>query len=381
MTKFYLKKGREKSILRKHPWIFSGAIHRVDGKADEGDIVDVYGSDDEFLARGLYCGGSLVIKLLTFDDVEINAQWFNDRIGEAFNRRKGQSLPSDQTNAFRLMHGEGDGVPGLIIDIYSDVAVIQPHAEGIALRLKEISAAIREHGIENIVHKPVGNDAAQVLSGNVTERTLIKENGVQFNVDVLRGQKTGFFLDQRDNRALLADYSNRRRVLNVFSYTGGFSMYAAKNGAESVVSLDASKHALAIAEENAVLNECTKLHSIVKADAVPYLEKMEEMFDLIVLDPPAFAKHNSARHKAIQAYRRINEAAIKRLPKDGILFTFSCSQAVDRTMFDNMVLSAAVNSGRRLQILHKLRQPSDHPVQISHPEGEYLKGLVVRVID
>ncbi len=376
-----LKKGRERSVERGHPWVFSGAIQDDSSQLSDGQIVDVVSFNKNFLGRGMYAGGSLCVKVLTLKDEPIDQSWFDRVLKDAFDWRHQLGLVSKKTNAYRLVHGEGDGIPGLIVDIYGEVAVIQPHAKGMTDRLDMLVISLKALGFDNVVHKPVGKGKAEVLCGQVQERTEIVEDGLKYHVDVIAGQKTGFFLDQRDNRVLLKGYSKGKRVLNVFSYTGGFSISAAKGGAKEVISVDASSAALELAEGNAQLNGVSKLHKILKVDAVPYLEGMEESYDIIVLDPPAFAKHKSARHSAIQAYRRINQAALEHLPKGGILFTFSCSQVVDRHMFDNMLLSAAVNAGKRIQILHKLRQPADHPVNLAHPEGEYLKGLAVRVMD
>jgi len=381
MKTITLKKGRERSVQRMHPWIFSGGIQSFSEKISEGEIVRVVDVNQKFQALGFYEGGSLAVKLLSFEDVNINVTWLTEQIRKAQSYRRQLSLPSKKTTAYRLVHGEGDGLPGLIIDIYGEVAVVQPHSVGMTQRLAWIKEALNSLGFETIVNKPVGKAKPEVLSGSVNERISIKEDGVGYQVDVIGGQKTGFFLDQRDNRRLLGQMSKGANVLNVFSYTGGFSMSAAVGGAKSVVSVDASGQALEVAEANAQLNDVASIHTSVKTDAIPFLESLDDEFDIIVLDPPAFAKHKSARHAAIQAYRRINQAAMKRLQPGGILLTFSCSQVVDRAMFDNMVLSASVNLGRRVQILHKVRQPADHPVSLSHPEGEYLKGLVLRMLD
>ncbi len=376
-----LNKGREKSIERFHPWIFSGAISDRPSNIAEGDVVDIVDHKGQFLARGHFADGSLAVKILTFKDEVIGATWFQKKLSAAVAMRKALDLPNKKTNAYRLVHGEGDSLPGLIVDVYADTVVLQPHSAGMTASLSMIVEALQKLKFENIIHKPIGKQKPEVLLGSVTDRILIVEHGIKYNVDVLRGQKTGFFLDQRDNRKLLEAYSKKKSVLNVFSYSGGFSMAAAKGGAVKVVSIDASQGALDLADENAQLNDFAELHSSLKVDAVPYIESMDESFDLIVLDPPAFAKHKSARHSAIQAYRRINEAAIRKLKPGGVLFTFSCSQVVDRDLFASTLVSAAINSGKQLQVLHQLRQPADHPVSIAHPEGEYLKGLVLRVME
>ena len=333
-----LSKGREKSIERFHPWIFSGAISKKPDGIKEGDVVDITDFKGAFLAQGHYADGSLAIKILTFKNELIDAEWFHNRLKAAVDLRKSIELPSKKTSAYRLVHGEGDSLPGLIVDVYAGTAVLQPHSAGMTNSLPLIVEALKGLKFKNILHKPVGKQKTEVLLGEVTNRIQIAEHGIAYNVDVLKGQKTGFFLDQRDNRKLLETYSNKKSVLNVFSYSGGFSMSAAKGGAIKVVSVDASQGA------------------------------------------PAFAKHKSARHSAIQAYRRINEAAIKKLKPGGVLFTFSCSQVVDRDLFSSTIVSAAINAGKQLQVLHHLRQPADHPVSIAHPEGEYLKGLVLRVL-
>ena len=377
----HLNQGREKSIQRFHPWIFSGAISQKTTDIEEGDVVDVIDSQGQFWARGHFADGSLSVKILTFQDEEVDLDWFYRKLKAAVDLRKSINLPNKKTNAYRLVHGEGDSLPGLIIDVYAGTAVLQPHSSGMTNSLVVIVEALKKLKFKNILHKPIGKQKTEVLLGEVSDRTKISEDGILYNVDVLKGQKTGFFLDQRDNRKLLESYSKGKSVLNVFSYSGGFSMSAAKGEATKVVSVDASQGALDLAEENSQLNNYSEVHESLKVDAVPYIESLEESFDLIVLDPPAFAKHKSARHSAIQAYRRINEAAIRKLKPGGVLFTFSCSQVVDRELFSSTLVSAAINAGKQLQVLHQLRQPADHPVSITHPEGEYLKGLVLRVLE
>ncbi len=378
MKKITLQKGREASVLRQHPWIFSGAIKHIEDGTQNGDLVTVVAQDGSFLAVGHYQDSSLAVKVLSLSLEVIDSKWYASRISAAIDLRASLGFPNEQTNAYRLIHGEGDGVPGLIIDVYAGTAVIQPHSTGIERQLDEIVAALKSLGFESMVHKPVDQRPAQVLVGSVNDVIEVKEHGYRLVVDVLKGQKTGFFLDQRDNRLLLEAYARGKKVLNAFSYSGGFSIAAANKGAKKVVSLDASVAALALAEKNAELNQIGAIHSTVKADAVQYLQQLEEDFDVIVLDPPAFAKHKSARHAAVQAYKRINAAAFKHLPAGGILFTFSCSQVIDTELFRNTVASAAIDSGTSVQILQQLQQPSDHPVHLCHPEGRYLKGLIVR---
>lgn len=375
-----IKKGREKSLQRFHPWVFSGSIEAVEGPPEEGELVRLVDFRGGFLGIGHFNEGSISVKVLSFADVPVTDDWFAKRLEDAARLRASLGLPSAQTNAYRLVHGEGDGLPGLIADVYGDVAVLQPHSKGMEQSVKMIAEVLCDMGlVKNVVLKPLSQGAVQVLKGEVSERIAVSENGMAFHVDVMHGQKTGFFLDQRDNRLLLSRYTRDKRVLNVFSYTGGFSVAALRGGAAEAISLDSSAGALALADENAMLNDAGNRHRSLKADAVPYLEGMQEVYDVIVLDPPAFAKHMSARHNAIQAYRRINEAALRHLSPGGMLFTFSCSQVIDRQMFQDMMLSAGLNAGKSVRVLHHLRQPADHPVSLFHPEGEYLKGLVLAV--
>ncbi len=375
-----LKKGRERSILRRHPWIFSGAVQSISEEINEGDLVDIIDHNGGFLARGHFSSGSLCIKILSFENDVIDAEWFLNRLKKAKVLREELNLPSSQTNCFRLVHGEGDGLAGLIIDIYDEIAVIQTHSAGMKRSLESIKSALLELGYQRIVLKPVGKEKSTVLSGTIEEREKVLELGLTYHIDHLHGQKTGFFIDQRNSRDLVKSYSKGRKMLNVFSYTGGFSIASLAGGGTEAVSLDASAKALELAEENAALNGFSERHQAIKADAVPFLESNSlDEYDLIVLDPPAFAKHKSARHNAIQAYRRINEAAIKGIASGGILFTFSCSQVIDRQMFYDTIISAAIQARREVKVLYHLRQPEDHPVNIFHPEGEYLKGLVLKI--
>lgn len=374
-----IKRGREKSLQRYHPWVFSGSIHKVEGEPQSGDLVQLVDSRGNAIGLGHYNKGSITVKVLTFKEESIDADWYADRLQKAWTLREKAGFPNATTDAYRLVHGEGDGLPGLIIDVYHQVAVIQCHSLGMEQQVQLLADILVKLGIPAVVHKPLDKKAPIVLRGEVDERTAVLENDLRFHVDVLRGQKTGFFLDQRDSRYLVKQYAKDKEVLNVFSYTGGFSVAALKGGAQSVISLDSSAAVLELADENAVLNGYGEHHRSLKADAVPYLENMAEEYDLIVLDPPAFAKHMSARHNAIQAYRRINEAAMKRIRPGGMLFTFSCSQVIDKQLFYDTVASAAINSGRQVQVLHHLRQPADHPVSMFHPEGEYLKGVALAI--
>jgi 23S rRNA (cytosine1962-C5)-methyltransferase len=374
-----IKKGREKSLQRKHPWVFSGAIQSIEGNPKDGELAAVMSHNKDFLGIGHYQNNSITVKILSFENEAIDQSWYDKKIGEAKAMREALGFPNKLTNAYRLVHGEGDGIPGLIIDIYAGVAVIQSHSPGITLALKNISKTLQGLGFDHVVSKPVGKEKPQVLAGEVNEITNALESGATYQIDITGGQKTGFFLDQRDNRDLLNSLAKDKTVFNVFSYTGGFSIAALMGGAEKVFSVDSSAGALSLAEQNANVNGFADKHVSLKVDAVPYLENMTETYPIIVLDPPAFAKHKSARHNAIQAYRRINEAAIKKVEKGGYLLTFSCSQVVDKQMFYDTIMSAAINAGRQVQVLKHLRQPADHPVSLFHPEGEYLKGLLLRI--
>jgi len=374
-----INKGREKSLFRKHPWVFSGAVNKMDGNPEEGDLVAVKSSNNEFLGLGHYQNNSITVKILSWTDQPIDQAWYDQKLTEAKEMRAALGFPSNHTNAYRLSHGEGDGISGLIIDIYNDVAVVQAHSAGMTKSMPLIANSLQKLGFKNIVSKPAGKEKPQVILGEVKEITNAMESGATFQVDIIGGQKTGFFLDQRDNRDLLGTLAKDKEVFNVFSYTGGFSIAALKGGATKAISVDSSASALALADQNAMVNGFAEKHVSMKVDAVPYLENMTEEYPIIVLDPPAFAKHKSARHNAIQAYRRINEAAMKKVSKGGYLLTFSCSQVVDRQMFYDTIMSAAINSGREVQVLKHLRQPADHPVSLFHPEGEYLKGLLLRI--
>lgn len=382
-----LKKNRDFSVKRFHPWIFSGAIQQINGSPGSGDLVKVFSQNGEFLAKGHYQQGSIAVRIITFEDVPIDQNFWRKKIGAALTLRESTGLINNPfTDCFRLFHAEGDGIPGLIIDVYKNVAVLQPHNKGIYQVRQEISAAIEEvmsGSIDAIFHKnPSGNELGPegFIFGNTNEQIIIRENNCRFSVNIKTGQKTGFFLDQRWNRELLSNYACDKNVLNTFCYTGGFSVYALKGGATFVTSIDSSDQAVKMVSENIELNfQGNSRHREITGNAVQFLGNLSQEFNLIVLDPPAFAKQLSARHNAIQAYKRINYEAIKSISKGGIIFTFSCSQVIDREMFRGAVLSAAIEAGRSVRILHHLSQPEDHPVNIFHPEGEYLKGLVLFV--
>lgn len=396
MVKLTLRRGKEESLLRRHPWIFSGAIHSTDGAPEEGDVVDVYTAEGEFIARG-HCGiGSIAVRVLTFLETEsIDAAFWTNRIREAYRLRQALGLTdSEKTTCYRLVHGEGDNLPGLVIDIYGTVAVMQAHSVGMYLARKEIMEALRAvYGPEKLTavyDKSAGtippksgietHDGYLWQSGTSTASPLVKENGNRFRADWAEGQKTGFFIDQRENRALVGRYARGRRVLNTFCYTGGFSVYALQGGAVAVDSVDSSEKAIRLCAENIGLAEPTVPHREIAADALDFVRNMpRDAYDLVILDPPAFAKHHKVLGNALQGYKRLNAAAISKMPAGGILFTFICSQAVSREQFRTAVFSAAAIAGRRVRILHQLTQPADHPVNIYHPEGEYLKGLVLYV--
>ncbi|HLN19759.1 MAG TPA: class I SAM-dependent rRNA methyltransferase [Bacteroidales bacterium] len=388
--KLTLKSGKEQSVMRYHPWIFSGAIKKIYGDPVEGDIVDVYDNKDNFLASGHYAPGSIAVRVLTFEKTEPDILFFRKRIQEAINFRKQIGLMGDPgTNVLRLVHGEGDGLPGLIIDYYNGVAVVQMHSVGFYRLRNEISDILRDllkNDLIAIYDKSEGT-IPHMAGLNVSNGFLfgdsgsneVTENGFKFRIDWTTGQKTGFFIDQRDNRKLLSEYTKGRQVLNMFGYTGGFSVYAMKNAA-LVHTVDSSGPAIDMADENVKLNFGNdQRHEAIKADAFSFLENIKDKYDLIILDPPAFAKHNNVLANALQGYKRLNMKALEQIRPGGILFTFSCSQVVSRENFRKSVFAASANTGRRVRILHQMSQPPDHPVNIYHPESEYLKGLVLYV--
>ena len=395
-AEIYLRRGKEQSLLRRHPWIFSGAIERVKSKGEisEGEIVDVFTREGDFIARGHYQIGSIAVRVLTFDEKEqIDQQWWNHRIAVAYDVRRALDLTdNEQTNCYRLVHGEGDSVPGLVIDIYDTTAVVQCHSVGMYLSRMAIAEALREvygerltaiydKSSQTVPFKAGLNAIDGYLWGHAANKNnVVVENGEKFMVNWEEGQKTGFFLDQRRNRELVRHYAKGRTVLNTFCYTGGFSVYAASGGAVEVCSVDASERAIRLADENMRLNFGEEYpHEAVAADAVEYLKHIGDKYDLIILDPPAFAKHHKVLGNAMQGYKRINARAMAQIKSGGILFTFSCSQAVSKELFRTTVFSAAAIAGRKVRILHQLSQPADHPINIYHPEGEYLKGLVLYV--
>lgn len=395
MKTLRLKRGKEDSLDRFHPWVFSGALAHMpepgNDDIEEGDLVKVVAYDGRVIGTGHFQIGSIAVRMLSFDDAEqIDADFYGRRIAEAANLRKALGLPGTDTDAYRLVHGEGDFLPGLVVDVYGDTAVMQAHSPGMHYAREIIAGQLVAAGlgISNVYYKSDTtlpykarlDPQNDYIIGTYNHDTAL-ENGLVFRIDWLKGQKTGFFVDQRDNRALLKHYSNGRDVLNMFCYTGGFSVYALSGNARRVTSVDSSAKAISLTEANIELNfPGTDRHEAIATDAFKYLDAMEsDRHDLIILDPPAFAKHRSALHNALQGYRRLNAKAFEKIAPGGILFTFSCSQAVNKDQFRLAVFSAAAQSRRRVRILHQLTQPADHPVNIYHPEGEYLKGLVLYV--
>jgi 23S rRNA (cytosine1962-C5)-methyltransferase len=388
-----LRPKKEESLKRFHPWVFSGAVARKPELLEEGETVRVLASDGSFLGVGHYQTGSITIRILSFCDEPVDASFYAKRIARAYRLRKTLHLERPDNNIFRLVHGEGDYLPGLIIDVYGRTAVIQAHSVGMHRDLDLIVDALKQvlsdNSPEHIFYKSEGTlpFKADIMAGDSyllggdDVNAIALENGLKFQIDWLKGQKTGFFIDQRENRELLSHYAADRRVLNMFCYTGAFSVYALRGGAASVDSVDSSSKAVSLTDYNVALNFGDEpRHSAVAEDAFTFLKQMPEgKYDLIVLDPPAFAKHRGAINHALQGYRKLNHSALEKIAPGGMLFTFSCSQAITKEQFRLAVFSAAAISGRKVRILHQLTQPADHPINIYHPEGEYLKGLVLQV--
>ena len=391
--KIFLKHGKQESLLRHHPWVFSGAISRVSGEIEEGEIVDVFTSSGDFIARGHSQVGSIAVRVLTFEDEAIDQQWWNGRIASALSVRKTLGLVGNPTTTcYRLVHGEGDNLPGLVVDIYDKTAVVQCHSVGMYLSLEAIVEALKVNFGEGLT--AIYNKSSQTLPfkaevdaedgylwGEGIGEEVVLEGGHKFAVNWAKGQKTGFFIDQRANRALVAEYAKGRNLLNTFCYTGGFSIYALAGGAKGVTSVDSSGVAIELVDKNVALNFPEGApHKSAAMDTFDFLRTVEDgEFDMIILDPPAFAKHHKVLGNALQGYKRLNARAMEKIAKGGILFTFSCSQAVSKEQFRLAVFSAAAIAGRKVRILHQLTQPTDHPINIYHPEGEYLKGLVLYV--
>jgi 23S rRNA (cytosine1962-C5)-methyltransferase len=401
MYKIFLKKGKEEPIRRFHPWIFSGAVFNTEGSPDDGDLVEVYDYKKQYLATGYYNNGSIVVRILSFKKEEINQAYWTAKLQNALQfRRKIGLIDDEKTNCFRLIHAEGDGLPGLIIDMYDKVAVVQCHSIGMHRQMEFIVKGLTQV-FDNLPTGQAGqlvaiyDKSAETLPPQyLTEKNIkngylygaaetpltVMENGCQFAIDWITGQKTGFFLDQRDNRDLITRYVKGKTVLNAFCYSGGFSVYALKAGAKSVHSVDISQKAIDLTEQNVALNPTFEgEHSSLVADVIPFLKENKKIYDVMVVDPPAFAKSMSKRHNAVQAYKRLNAMALSQITEGGILFTFSCSQVVDRELFYNTIVAAAIEAGRQVRVMHHLTQPADHPVSMFHPEGSYLKGLVLYV--
>ncbi|HEU5293131.1 MAG TPA: class I SAM-dependent rRNA methyltransferase [Cyclobacteriaceae bacterium] len=386
-----LKKGRDISLQRFHPWVFSGGIAKKEDSISDGDWVSVANASGKILGYGHYQNGSIAIRILHFGSNAPSANIYLEKIADALTLREKAGLISYETNAFRLIHGEGDGLPGLIIDYYDGVAVMQAHSFGMHNDRSQIAEALKQvlqEKLNAVYYKSkttlpgkARNDQQDgYLLGMSGVPHVVLEHGKKFYVDWEEGQKTGFFLDQRENRKLLGEFSAGKKVLNTFCYTGGFSVYSLKAGAEFVHSVDASEKAIELTRKNLELNGFdSNTHSCHAIDTFEFLKDKKDIYDLIILDPPAFAKHRDARHQAIKGYQRLNSEAMKAIKSGGIIFTFSCSQVVDRQLFYDTVSSAAILAGREVKVLHQLTQPPDHPVSMFHPEGEYLKGLVVYV--
>ncbi len=388
--KITLKPGKEDSFRRLHPWVFSGAIARFERQPEEGDIVEINDHQGNFIGLGQYQIGSIAVRILSFNPTIIDTDFYRQRLQRAYDVRLSLGLLNEQNNTCRLVHGEGDNLPGLIIDLYDRTAVVQAHTPGMHYARHQIADALKsvlgEH-IDNIYYKSettlpykaeLDAENEYLLGGDAPN--IAQENGLKFYVDWVRGQKTGFFVDQRENRTLLERYSRGRSVLNMFCYTGGFSFYAMRGGAKLVHSVDSSAKAIDLTCKNVELNfPSDTRHQAFAEDAFKFLDTMGDQYDLIILDPPAFAKHKKVLNNALQGYRKLNAKAFEKIRPEGILFTFSCSQVVSKEQFRLAVFSAAAQSGRCVRILHQLTQPADHPVNIYHPEGEYLKGLVLYV--
>ena len=390
MKRIFLKRGKEESLKRFHPWIFSGAIQHMNEEPEEGEVVEVFTSENEYIATGHFQIGSIMIRVLSFNREAIDQSFYERRLAIAFDVRRSIGVIDGENNTYRLVHGEGDNLSGLVIDVYGNTAVMQAHSVGMHRERAVIAKALKNvmgEELKNIFYKSettlpfkaeLGQENGFLLGGETDDVAI--ENGLRFHVDWLKGQKTGFFVDQRDNRKLLERYAKGRKVLNMFCYTGGFSFYAMRGGAELVHSVDSSQKAIDLSRANVELNFPNDArHEAYAEDAFRFMENMETPYDLIILDPPAFAKHKDALRNALKGYTRLNRKAFEKIQPGGILFTFSCSQAVNKDQFRAAVFTAAAQSGRNVRILHQLHQPADHPINIYHPEGEYLKGLVLYV--
>lgn len=390
MKKIILKSKRDASVKRQHPWVFSGAVKSTVDDLEDGDLVAVYDHRENYLGAGHFQRASIMVRLITFEEESIDLAFWQKRLGAALAYRKAVGVTAlPDTNCYRLVHAEGDGLPGLIIDIYGTTAVIQCHSIGMYYALEQIAQALKSvmgEGLQTIYHKSKdtlpGNFASGLSDGYLlgdTDGSQATEYGHLFSVNWVEGQKTGFFLDQRDNRRLLAQYVNDKKVLNTFCYTGGFSIYALMAGARQVDSVDVSSTAMAMTDINVALNGGAARHRSFTADVMTFLKTADKDYDVMVVDPPAFAKSIKKRHNAVQGYKRLNAQALRCIQSGGILFTFSCSQVVGPQLFQDTIVAAALEAGRKVRIIHQLGQPADHPVSLFHPEGSYLKGLVLFV--
>lgn len=403
--KLYLKRGKEESLGRFHPWVFSGAVQRIEGEPEEGDIVAVYTADGNYIAKGHWQVGSIALRVLTFGHEDIDADFWEARLSAACQVREAIGVMRSDNNVCRLVHGEGDFLPGLVIDLYGELAVVQAHSVGMhrdRMMITEALVRAMEGRLKAVYYKSEttlpfkadlhqengflwveGEDDPNRANGESPidkKGHVALENGLKFRIDWYHGQKTGFFVDQRDNRALVEFYAKGRKVLNMFCYTGGFSVYAMRGGATLVHSVDSSAKAVELASANVALNfPGDSRHEAYARDAFDFLDGMQESYDLVILDPPAFAKHKDALVRALKGYTKLNARAMSKMPSGSILFTFSCSQAVNKEQFRTAVFTAAAITRRKVRILHQLHQPADHPINIYHPEGEYLKGLVLYV--
>ncbi len=389
MREITVKNDKIKSIQRKHPWVFSGALHSDVSDFKDGELVSLSDQKKNFLGIGHFQHGTIAVRLLTHEKIKIDKEFYFNKFKSALDLRMQIGLFSENNNICRLIHGEGDGLPGLIIDYYNKALVVQCHSVGMFLALEQITFALRDlfgKEVTSIYSKNTGTLPSHIqaenryLFGKCEMPHISMENGILYAIDWINGQKTGFFIDQRENRSLLGKYSNGKKVLNTFCYSGGFSLSALRNGAKEVHSLDSSEKAISLTEENLSLNKFKGKHKSIVDNAVKFLTELPTEYDLIVLDPPAFAKHRNKRHQAVQGYKRLNANAIRQIKPGGIIFTFSCSQVVDKELFNHTVISAAIEAGREVRILEQLHQPADHPISAFHPEGEYLKGLVIQVI-
>lgn len=389
-AKITLKSKKDQPLRRFHPWVFSNAIKEMEGEPENSDLVEVYSNKQKYLGVGHYQSyGSISVRMLSFYNELFDEDFIANRIKAAWQSRVNLGLLTEENNCFRLVYAEGDRLPGLIVDFYNGVAVMQCHSDGMYQTRHELAKALMAIDEVKGVYCSISSALAkhhqlevpdEVLAGEVPEYNTAKENGLTFEIDWVNGQKTGFFLDQRDNRELLGKYSKGKKVLNTFCYTGGFSMYALSKGADLVHSLDSSQPALDLLTNNLKLNGFENSnHKNICADAIGYMRELEEDYDIIVLDPPAFAKGRSARHNAVQAYKRLNAAAMRQIKPGGLIFTFSCSQVVDSSMFYNTIVAAGIAAERKVSVIHKMGHPADHPVSLYHQEGEYLKGLVLEI--